>query len=46
MSEPLDLSEAVSGAAQENRCEHHWVSHHGPHMPIWIVQCSMCAAFD
>lgn len=28
-------------------CEHHWVSHHQPGLPIyWIDQCSSCGEFN
>tara|TARA_R110002049_G_scaffold145095_2_gene307358 strand:+ start:257 stop:595 length:339 start_codon:yes stop_codon:yes gene_type:complete len=26
--------------------EHHWVSSHEPHAPLWIIKCSQCGRHD
>jgi hypothetical protein len=35
---------AVAFVCEEG--EHHWVSSHEPHAPIWIIECSKCGRHD
>lgn len=41
------MTENTATPEERPECEHHWVSHHQPGLPIpWIEQCSMCGWFN